>query len=793
MNLRNLGVLCGVWALCGLAQAFGLASVSPQGEVAQVNQVVLSFDEAATRFGDASASAPANIECSDATAEQGSGRWLNERRWVFDFAADLPPGVACSIQIKPGIKSASGALLTGATSYKFNSGGPFVQRHWPDTSTPLDEDQYFILQLSGPATQASVQTHLWCAVPDLGERVAVRMIDGKERAALLKAQGLDKQAASSPLSFVTLACNRRLTPGSKIQLVFGKGVTTPGSAALPKGVANALERRFDFQVRQPFTANLSCERENAQAACLPIRPLRLSFSAPVTRAQLQGIKLSAGKQTLPPTFSPPEGSADAVLSQVTFQGIFPELASLTLTLPKGFADASGRPLQDADSFPMTINTGAMPPLAKFAAAPFGVIERFAEPDGVAMLPVTLRNVEADLQLKALDPVPPAAKVPAGQVRDLMPQTDADIIAWYRKVQSYDGYGVSRKLAARDVLGPLPKVLPDEDKAWVQPRMLSLLQGQAGVKTLNLPQPASSDPRPFEVVGIPLTPGFHVLEISSQKLGSSLLDARHGAARTMVVRTSALVTNLGVHFKLGRENALAWVTTLDKGQPVTGARVQVSDCHGKALASASTNAQGIAYLSGLSPKAPVCSDEGNSSEAYFVSARAMQAGVADMAFTWSDWNRGIEPWRFHLPTSTQVLPDERVHTIFDRTLLRAGETVSMKHILRVETASGFGLPAQPLAYQVITHVGSGQQYTQPLVWRKTATGGLSAESSFAIPPAAKLGEYEVRLGTLDYSHSLPSGSFRVAEFRLPGAGQLCGGRRCQQPAGAGVGACPPQNA
>jgi len=74
-------------------------SVSPQGEVAQVSQVVLSFDEAAT-------------------AAQGTGRWLNDRRWVFDFEADLPPGVACSIQLKPGIKSASGALLTIAGSYK---------------------------------------------------------------------------------------------------------------------------------------------------------------------------------------------------------------------------------------------------------------------------------------------------------------------------------------------------------------------------------------------------------------------------------------------------------------------------------------------------------------------------------------------------------------------------------------------------------------------------------------------------------------------------------------------------
>jgi hypothetical protein len=33
-----------------------------------------------------------------------------------------------------------------------------------------------------------------------------------------------------------------------------------------------------------------------------------------------------------------------------------------------------------------------------------------------------------------------------------------------------------------------------------------------------------------------------------------------------------------------------------------------------------------------------------------------------------------------------------HTIFDRTLLRAGETVSMKHLLRSQTGQGFGLTA-----------------------------------------------------------------------------------------------------
>ena len=122
----------------------------------------------------------------------------------------------------------------------------------------------------------------------------------------------------------------------------------------------------------------------------------------------------------------------------------------------------------------------------------------------------------------------------------------------------------------------------------------------------------------------------------------------------------------------------------------------------------------------------------------------EGGVEDMAFTWSDWQRGIEPWRFNVPTSSDPRPSERAHTIFDRTLFRAGETVSMKHVLRSETRQGFALPKERPETLVITHVGSGQQFTQPIAWRDTATGGLSALNSFAIPPAAKLGVYQVEL-------------------------------------------------
>jgi uncharacterized protein YfaS (alpha-2-macroglobulin family) len=771
---RTFVAMALAWATL-TAHALQITSLSPQGEVARVRQVLAKFDDSAVNFGDPKAEAPLSLSCSDAQVTKGTGRWVNDRVWAFDFDNDLPPGISCNVQAKPGYKSPKGAELAGVTSYKFNSGGPFVQNVQPYQGQRIDEEQFFTLRLNGPATLASVQANVWCAVEGLGERVAVRLIDGANRAALLKSQGLEQQAAKEPLSVLTLACNRRLTPSAKVQLVYGKGVATPATGG-SSGVANSVEKRFAFQVREPFEASFSCERENAQSACLPIRPMQLSFNAPVSVKLLSAIRLKAGRETYKPTFNEggSEGDEDNVVNNVTFAALFPEQAHFVLELPKDFKDASGRTLRNADSFPLKVATGPMPPLAKFAAAPFGIVERFAEPNGVALLPVTLRNVEAALAIRGLnaEQARAAAKPAAGKVNTLKPATDADIIAWFQKVQRYDNFTVSRKQAAADVKGPLPKSVDTDDRTEVQSRMVSLLQGQPNIKVLDLPTPVDGDPRPFEVVGIPLSPGFHVVEISSQKLGASLLDERHGAGRTMVVRTSALVTNLGVHFKLGRENAVAWVTTLDKGAPVANAQVRVSDCRGREVATATTNAQGIANLTGITPQAPTCNGPDNYSQAYFVSARAKQpAGdgkgtVDDMAFTWSDWNRGIEPWRFNVPTSQSPQPDSVAHTIFDRTLLRAGETVSMKHILRTETSTGFGLTAQQPAQLVLTHVGSGQQYTQPLFWRKTATGGQSAENTFSIPPAAKLGAYSVELRGQGNVGSYSTGEFRVEEFRLP---------------------------
>jgi uncharacterized protein YfaS (alpha-2-macroglobulin family) len=758
------------WALvlaAGNAQALQATRFSPQGEVAQVRQVSVRFDAPAVQFGDPKAPAPFSISCSDAAASQGTGRWTSEREWVFDFAQRLPPGVRCTAQPNLSLKSPSGADWKGATSYEFNSGGPFVEQVRPGTWQALDEEQVFVLRLSGPATLDSIQASAWCSMEGLGERIGVRLLEGAQRDELLKALRMDQQAARAPLTIATLACNRRLTPGSKLQLVVGKGLATPS------GVVTKVDKRFNFTVRDAFTAELRCERENAQAACLPIRPMTVAFSAPVPYKFASALRLRGPLEVAKPVFDSEEPAAsaqgDTLVESVRFAPPFAESTAYTLELPKDFADAAGRPLANAGMFPLPVRTGAMPPLAKFAAAPFGIVERFAEgPNGPALLPITLRKVEPALRVQALGPAPGAA---GAQMATLTPQTDADIIAWYRRVQYYDRSEVTRKQARRDARGALPPVLKDGDKNYLQTRMVSLLAGLPGAHSIALPQADAADPRPFEVVGVPLSPGFHVLEVASPVLGASLLAPEYGAKRSMYVRTSALVTNLAVHFKLGRENALAWVTSLDKGKVVEGAKVQVSGCDGRLLAEGITDAQGRAPITGLPTSAPICDDrqdDYSTAEGYFVSVRHTAGdGVADMAFTWSEWQRGIEPWRFNVPTSSDAERDQRAHTVFDRTLLRAGETVSMKHFLRAETAAGFALSESEPTELLVTHVGSGQQFIQPLVWRSTATGGRSAQSEFAVPPAAKLGVYSVELrGKGGQGQSLASGEFRVEAFRLP---------------------------
>ncbi len=769
---------------------------SPQGEVAGVRQARATFSEPMVAFGDPGLAAPFDVQC----AEAGTGRWINDRTWVYDFTNDIGPGTRCGFTARADLRSRDGDAVSGRKAFTFITGGPAIMRNFPSAGeggAGIDEEQVFVLVLNGPATPASVQAHAWCEVSGIGEHIAVRPVDGSDRAELLKRFSL----AGSADKVTMLACARRLPNGANVAVVWGKGIASPG------GIATTAERRLAFHVRPDFTASFSCERENAQAACTPVRPIRVEFTSPIARDSAERFTVrytDAGKQVeRHPSFDADNRSTS--ISLIEFKPPFAENADLTIEMPKDLVDDAGRPLSNASLFPLQSRTALAPPLAKFAAAPFGILELEADP----VLPLTVRHVEAALAIRGVrvqDAATDAASASRSQgtVRAVNvggDQDDATLVEWQRRVKRYHESSLAKaKLDPAD----LPPATPDatrvaaerervgrnqrtgrqaaraeaQEENNVATRELSLLRRDPSARPLALPGARGDDPRPFEVVGIPLPePGFHVVEVESQRLGAALL----GKPAPMYVRTTALVTNLGVHVKFGAVNAGVWVTTLDRAKPVANAAVRISDCLGRPLWRGSTDARGFAFVARAFPAYAYanCSDDDGSGEpGYFVTARkpivgGPHAGKTDMAFVWSNWNEGIESWRFNLPGGSRAGdtndgdPGEPsghliAHTVFDRTLLRAGQTVSMKHYVRDENLVSLSLPAPGvLPTEVeITHVGSDQVYTFDLAWR----ANRYAETTFALPQDAKLGAYTVALKRGD--RRLPTGRFRVEEFRLP---------------------------
>ena len=728
------------------AAAPRVVQFSPQGTVKNVRQVTAHFSAPMVPLGDPRLRVdPFTVECS----ESGSGRWVDSASWVYDFARDVPAGVRCAFRIRDGLKTLSGEPIAAGESFAFSTGGPAVKTSVPfQGDEAIDEEQAFVLVLDGEATETSVLAHAYFAVEGVTERVGVRVLAGEARETILR--HIRREHFAGPT--IVLQARQRFPNGTKVSLVWGAGI------AAPSGIATEKDQILDYQTRNAFSADLRCVRENANANCVPLTRISLAFTARVTWEQASEIVLVGpdGRRWSP---QPPEGDREFV-ERVDFAPPFPESATLRLEIPPSLHDDAGRGLMNASDFPLTVKTDPFPPLAKFAAR-FGIIEWKAEP----ALPVTLRNLEPD--------------VPGHRQRVT--------------AERESGLGALLDRLRARVTGSVARIPPDHPE-YILPWLRRVGAAKRTASVFDQPEPAAgpletfSLPKPngakaFEVVGIPLTaPGLYIVELASPRLGAALL----GKEQPMYVPTAALVSNMAVHFKWGRERSLAWVTTLEDARPVANAHVQVLACNGTVQWTGETDAQGIAWIDSLPPREqlPTCyergtRDETEEEEIYYDESSqtwaldSLSEGLLvvattaeDVSFVHSSWSRGIEPWRFQLPDASTQGPVV-AHTIFDRTLFRSGDTVHMKHILRVQTLAGFALvpEAQRPTVASIRHQGSDEKYELPLDW----DAGGAAESTWTIPRGAKLGRYQVvlmRPGKDSWRTERVAGSFRVEEFRVP---------------------------
>jgi len=725
---------------------------SPQGPVKNIRQVTVRFSTPMVALGDPRLPDPFAVECPAA----GKGRWADTRNWVYDFDADLPAGLNCRFKPVKNLRALDGGKIAADESYGFNTGGPAIIASFPhEGRQDTDEDQAFLLKLDAPATTASIEANAHCVIDGITEQVPVQVLAGEARTAMLKARAAlgydyfrllwksgaetsarvrDRTLETAEASIVALKCGRRLPPATAMQLRWGKGVATES------GIATSEDQNLAFRVRAAFTAQVSCTRTNMRGGCIPMLPITVGFSVPVPRAKAIAIRLkTADGHLLTPV-------ADAVaqvatVTEINFKGPFPSRAALQVILPDGFVDDAGRTLENAARFPLEMQVDDYPPLARFSGQ-FGILE--ASEGGI--LPVTVRNLETAL------PVQQSA-IPGKTLR--LGNDPAALADWIRRVEhAEERSGKWVKRSPEDIARHAQDDDAERDVVWQDETGKESVFG-AHDTTTTFTLPTMGPKKPTEVVGIPLKePGFYVVELQSKLLGEALL----GKDQTRYVSTAALVTNLAVHFKWGREASRVWVTRLDTGVPVAEAEVTIASfCNGSSRWHGRTDADGVAVV-----EQSLGEPHGNSRcGKYWPDPLLVTASKdEDFSFMQSGWNQGIQPMEFGLHTGS-VYHLEIDHTVLDRPLFRAGETVSMKHYLRRHSMRGMDISGPLTRNLSILHRGSGQKFD---LEAKFDAQGV-AETQWQIPAEAKLGTYEISLDD-DNGRPRETAQFRVEQFRLP---------------------------
>lgn len=715
-------VACASALAAGPTHAAGVLSVSPQGEARDVRQVAVRFDADMVPLGQSDGAEPATLQCSPQTPE-GRARWIGPRAWAFEFAADVRGGTRCNVAFKPGLKTLAGDAVATPPAAGFVAGPYGFFASYPSEGAEVAPDQVFLLQHHDPQPQADT---------DADARTLAAGFTCEQRAG-------DK-VLSQPAVAVTgaaLDAARRAVPGMqdvRFALALRCAQPVPEGAALrlrQAPVGTAQPRLFNYRVRPPFTARVDCTIVNypkGHQACDPRQPPVIQFSAPVdvqVAGQLRLVNASGAEVALKPS---PLWNNVAQATQVLVvppAGGFGEDSRYMLQMPPGLRDMLGRPLANAGEFPKAVQFARLPPY---------------------LGPVNSLSVM---------PWRPGAGSPAVAAFAVR-RTEKSVPLRQWRLGGEMGEGI--EVRAIELL----QVRQAGQAGQESPEPLAAKFGTPSSSTLATRGDA------MEFVGAPLAaPGLHVVRADSDAFAEYMDNRKPLPGETPDTgprQRYALVqaTNLNPGASLSDTGAsVVWVTALDSAQPVAGADVAVYSCTRELLWRGKSDAQGLAQP-GEALRGKLACNEGAANLAqrrpgghggYGNSAWVVVRAGQDMAVMQASagWNS------YGMARGAQGL---RAHTVLDRTLFKAGETVHMQHVLRLLESRGFALPPAgtldvDIRYQYSDKVNTA---SVPL-----GTDG-SAASAWTIPLDARLGAYTVLVS--QGGMQLASAQFRVEEFRTP---------------------------
>jgi len=148
-----------------------------------------------------------------------------------------------------------------------------------------------------------------------------------------------------------------------------------------------------------------------------------------------------------------------------------------------------------------------------------------------------------------------------------------------------------------------------------------------------------------------------------------------------------VTKIGISAKYSPENNVIWVTDLKDGLPIAEALVEIRDDKNRIRWQGRTNTDGKAVSPGWKHLDIKSRDEWSKPRQWIM----VQKGT-DIAFTSSEWETGVYPYRFDISYDWNPEPEHMRGFMFsERGIYRAGETINIKGILREQSKDGWILP------------------------------------------------------------------------------------------------------
>lgn len=679
------------------AQPAEVVSFTPQGEVRRIQQVAVRFSADMVKLGEGDAAPPVTLTCPQGSAESPKGRWVDTRRYVYEWPRDLPVGTRCIVTLRADVKTLEGREVKAAGPWEFTTGGPKLITQLLYSGGSIREHETFLLRPDAPTDAASVDQHLQCqAEGEPPQRVQRLPREDGVRAMQSRQPGFNEHDWDAQF-WMAVRCARPFANGAKVRLIWGAGI-----AAL-SGVASRTDQIINYTVRPLFTLTVTCGVLDGNPGCDPREGLNLRFSAPVMPAELSKIAITTdgGKRI---TLRPPDATTPQTYASTEALSLYDGGGKVNVALTEPLLDTDGRVLTNTRDLPKSITVTKLPTYIGFAGNNNAVLARTSENGTPARLVVAARFAERRLTAKAV-------RI-GGSTGE---SAEKSALALLRSSQNW----------------------PRQDGGNTYP----ILALQASNLPAPIDLPLETDGGNMAFYGLPLDkPGLWLVEIDSPAFRAARSEAqRPPAQRARLVQ----VTNLNVNLRAsGLGNSLIWVTSFDSGKPVAGAEVAVYDCNDALLWRGKTATDGTAAVA-LNQS---CSSPGNNNGHNVVARVGDDLAVLQ-----------FQNYRNPRQTAGTAIG----HTLLDRTLLKAGETLHLENHVREQVTEGFKhLPPGRGTLEIRFNFNE-VVHKADIQWNEHG----AATASWRIPANAKLGRYVARI-THEASGAVHDTPFQVEEFRAP---------------------------